>query len=67
MLNPVGFSIGVLELLIILVFIAVVALIVWLVVWLVKRSGAGGSKKCPHCAETIKVAARVCRFCGREV
>lgn len=22
---------------------------------------------CPHCAESIKRAAKVCRFCGREV
>lgn len=22
---------------------------------------------CPHCAETIKRAAKVCRFCGRDV
>ena len=27
----------------------------------------GPSKVCPHCAETIKQAARVCRFCGRDV
>ncbi len=23
--------------------------------------------KCPHCAETIKAAAKVCRFCSRSV
>lgn len=25
------------------------------------------TKKCPYCAETIKAAAKVCRFCGRNV
>jgi branched-subunit amino acid ABC-type transport system permease component len=60
-LNPIGLNIGLLEVLCILVFIAVVALIVWLV----KRSGGG--RECPHCAESIKAAAKVCRFCGREV
>ncbi|MBO0722539.1 MAG: hypothetical protein J2P41_17070, partial [Blastocatellia bacterium] len=24
-------------------------------------------KPCPHCAEKIKEAAKVCRFCGRDV
>lgn len=27
----------------------------------------GPTKLCPFCAETIKQAAKVCRFCGREL
>jgi hypothetical protein len=25
------------------------------------------TRKCPHCAETIKADAKVCRFCNREL
>jgi hypothetical protein len=27
----------------------------------------GATKACPYCAETIKAAARICRFCNREL
>lgn len=26
-----------------------------------------GLRKCPHCAESIKAEARVCKYCGRDV
>jgi hypothetical protein len=29
--------------------------------------GSGDVRPCPHCAEDIKRAANVCRFCGRDV
>jgi membrane protein YdbS with pleckstrin-like domain len=30
-------------------------------------AGGPGTKECPHCAETIKARANVCRFCGHSV
>ena len=36
--------------------------------WLFTASqDTGPSQKCPHCAEKIKLEAKICRFCGRNV
>ena len=62
-------GLGITELLI-CVPILVIGLIV-LIVFLSQRNKRkevqSGTKKCVYCAEYIKVDAKVCRNCGREV
>lgn len=41
---------------------------VLLIIMLINKSRvAKASRQCPHCAETIKREASVCRYCGRDV
>ena len=30
-------------------------------------NASGGGKICPHCAERIQKAAKVCRYCQRDI
>ncbi len=53
---------------IMLLFIAVAfAAIFGAFYFLAKHLTLIGGKTCPHCAERIKKAAKICRYCHREV
>ncbi|HKX27785.1 MAG TPA: zinc ribbon domain-containing protein [Blastocatellia bacterium] len=54
------FGLGMPELMMLLILAAVVIAVVL-------SRDSKNHKDCPHCAEKIKLAARVCRFCGRDV
>ena len=65
--EPKGFSLGISELLIILVGVAVVFGIVLAIVMIAKKMDNSGKKRCPYCAELIQAQAQICRFCNRPV
>lgn len=60
------FTTGVMELVAIAMLLAPIALLIgtlfFLVPWRRKNYRA-----CPYCAESIRAAAQVCRYCGRDV
>jgi hypothetical protein len=35
--------------------------------WLIAALSRGNLRKCPHCAEFVKLEATVCRHCGKEL
>ena len=62
-------GIGLAELMLILIVLgAFVGPIFAAIYFLAKYLNAsGGGKICPHCAERIQKAAKVCRYCQRDV
>ena len=66
-------GLGAPELVVILVLLALLAAPIALIVWLIRRRAKKDDsvsfshathKKCPDCAESILVEARVCKHCG---
>jgi hypothetical protein len=61
-----GLGIG--EIILILMFLACLVAVVFAVFFFLTRYRTGiGGKTCPHCAEKIKAAAKICRYCQRDV
>ncbi|HEY6400380.1 MAG TPA: hypothetical protein VI479_03155 [Blastocatellia bacterium] len=61
-----GLGIGEL-ILILVVLLGIFAAVFAGIFFLVKYQAGGGGKTCPHCAEKIQAAAKVCRYCQRDV
>ncbi len=61
-------AIGLGEIIIILfLFFGVIATIFAVFYFLAKYLTIIGGKVCPHCGEQIKKAAKICRYCQRDV
>ncbi|MEY2480995.1 MAG: zinc-ribbon domain [Verrucomicrobiota bacterium] len=35
--------------------------------WIIALCSSGLTRRCPHCAEVVKLDAKVCRYCGRDL
>lgn len=58
---------GTTELILIFVVLGLPVAVIGLIVYLVLRNAKKQTKVCQHCAERIQIAAKICRFCQREV
>jgi len=60
-------ALGMGEVIVILFLFGVIAVIFAAFYFLAKYLTLIGGKTCPHCAEKIQEAAKVCRYCQRDV
>jgi hypothetical protein len=58
---------GLPEIIILLTLLGMVAAVLAGIFFLVKYLTGAGGKTCPYCAEKIKVAAKICRYCQMEL
>ncbi len=62
-------AIGLIELIVILIFLVAFVGVLFAAIYSLSKilNTSGGGKICPHCAERIQKAAKVCRYCQRDV
>jgi predicted amidophosphoribosyltransferase len=62
-------GIGLAEIILILILLGLFVVLIFAAIYFLAKylNASGGGKICPHCAERIQKAAKVCRYCQREV
>jgi len=62
-------GIGLVEIILILILLGLFVVLIFAAIYFLAKylNASGGGKICPHCAERIQKAAKVCRYCQREV
>jgi hypothetical protein len=62
-------GIGLVEIILILILLGLFVVLIFAVIYFLAKylNASGGGKICPHCAERIQKAAKVCRYCQRDV
>jgi predicted amidophosphoribosyltransferase len=62
-------GIGLVEIILILILLGLFVMLIFTAIYFLAKylNASGGGKICPHCAERIQKAAKVCRYCQRDV
>ena len=62
-------GIGLVEIILILILLGLFVVLIFAAIYFLAKylNASGGGKLCPHCAERIQKAAKICRYCQRDV